>query len=65
MGRLEKMLVDLDMYGHTIGVTYQGSDSYKTRIGALITLITYVLMTINSVSLLIAFNDGSMQEERV
>ena len=53
------------MYGHAIGVTYRGQDAYKTRLGALVTLITYVLMTINSVSLFIAYEDGSRQEEKV
>ena len=63
--RLGSMFVDLDMYGHAIGVTYRGRDAYKTRLGALVTIATYVLMTINAVSLLIAFNDGSKQEENV
>ena len=59
------MFVDLDMYGHAIGVTYRGRDAYKTRLGALVTLATYILMTINSASLFLAFNDGSKQEEKV
>ena len=46
-------------------MTYRGRDAYKTRLGALVTIAMYVLMTINAVSLLIAFNDGSKQEENV
>ena len=59
------MFVNLDMYGHTIGVTYRGGDKYKTRCGALVTIATYVLIIINTLSLLVAFNDGSNQEELV
>ena len=59
------MFVDLDMYGQAIGVTYRGRDAYKTRFGAFVTLATYILMTINAVSLFIAFGDGSKQEEKV
>ena len=55
----------MDMYGHVIGVTYRGRDAYKTRLGALVTLVTYILMTINAVSLFIAYQDGSKQEEKV
>ena len=65
LNRLEQMFVNLDMYGHAIGVTYRGGGKYKTRCGALVTLITYVLMSINTLSLLIAFNDGSKQESSV
>ena len=65
LNRLEQMFVNLDMYGHAIGVTYRGGGTYKTRCGALVTLITYVLMSVNTLSLLIAFNDGSKQETTV
>ena len=53
--RLEKFIVGQDMYGHVIGVHYRGSGSYQTKLGAFVTLATYVLMTINMVTLLIAF----------
>ena len=64
MNRLTELFLDLDMYGHAIGVHYRGRGAYKTRLGALLTLATYVLMTVNMVSLFIAFNDGSKQEEK-
>ena len=47
------------MYGHVIGVHYRGSGSYQTKLGAFVTLATYVLMIINMVTLFIAFKDGS------
>ena len=53
------------MYGHVIGVHYKGSGSYQTKLGALVTLVTYVLMTVNMVTLFIEFNDvSSSQDEK-
>ena len=49
--RLEEIVVGQDMYGHVIGVHYKGSGSYQTKLGALVTLATYVLMTINMATL--------------
>ena len=62
--RLEQIVVGQDMYGHLIGVHYRGSGSYQTRLGALFTLATYVLMVVNMVSLSAQFLDGSKQEEK-
>ena len=62
--RIGEFLLGLDMYGHAIGVHYRGRDAFKTKLGTVVTLATYVLMTVNMVSLLTAFKDGSMQEEK-
>ena len=62
--KFEQLIVDQDIYGHAIGVHYRGSDAYKTRLGALFTLVTYILMAINTVSLIIVYRDGSRQEEK-
>ena len=62
--RLEEIMVGQDMYGHVIGVHYRGSGSYQTKLGAFVTLATYVLMVVNMVTLLIAFKDGSKQDEK-
>ena len=59
MGRFEDILVNQDIYGHAIGVNYRGSGAYQTRLGALFTFVTYVLIIVNTVSILIAFNDVS------
>ena len=66
MGRSKvgEFLTGLDMYGHPIGVHYKGSDTYQTQIGSLLTIVTYVVMIINLVTLLTAFNDGSEQQEK-
>lgn len=57
--RLEEIIVGQDMYGHVIGVHYKGSGSYQTKLGAFVTLATYVLMTVNLITLLLTFRDGS------
>ena len=41
---LAQKLVDQDIYGHQVGVHYKGSDTYKTKLGALFTVATYVLI---------------------
>ena len=63
--RISEFFTSFDIYGHPIGVHYKGSDTFQTRMGALCTLITYVLMTVNFISLVKAFQDGSKQEEKV
>ena len=63
--KLEEIIVGQDVYGHVIGVHYKGSGSYQTKLGALVTLVTYVLMTVNMVTLFIEFNDvSSSQDEK-
>ena len=52
-------IVDQDIFGHAIKVNYQSKDAYKTRLGALCTIATYILMAINFVTLMTAFIDGS------
>ena len=61
--RLESYIVSFDRYGTAIGVHYKGKSSYQTRLGALCSIATYVLMTINLVNLVTAFLDGSKQTE--
>ena len=52
------------MFGHTVGVHYRGDSAYKTRLGALVTFVTYLFMLLNLSKLIAAFFDGSNQEER-
>ena len=59
MGRFEEIFVSQDIYGYAIGVNYRGRGAYQTRLGGLCTLVTYVLIIVNAVSIMIAFNDGS------
>ena len=62
MGKASKlfsMIVDQDIFGQPIGVHYRGSDAFKTFLGALCTVASYVLILIYLVSLIEAFKDGS------
>ena len=58
-GRFEQFIVGQDIYGHNIKVHYRGSESFKTRLGALCTLFAYVLIMINIVTSVLIYNDGS------
>ena len=57
--RLEEIVVGQDMYGHVIGVHYKGSRAFKTRLGALCSIATHVLVLINLMNFITAFLDGS------
>ena len=57
--RFVDFLVSWDIYGHQIGVNYHGKSTYQTRLGAFCSFTTAVLIMINLVTLLVAFNDGS------
>ena len=49
--RLEEMFKNWDVFGHPITINYKGSGTYKTKLGALITLVTYTVLIFNTVSL--------------
>ena len=55
----------LDIYGHPIGMNYQGSGSYSTRLGGVLSLMTFILICINTTELVISFADHSNQKEKV
>jgi len=61
--RLTNWLVDKDIYGHPVSINYQGSGTFKTKLGALVTLCTFTLILFNLVNTIAAFNDGSRQSE--
>ena len=44
--KFERMIINQDIFGHAIGVHYRGDGSFKTRLGALCTIATYVLIAI-------------------
>ena len=54
-----KLLKSQDIYGRAIGVHYDGEDTHKTRLGGLVTIVTYVLSLINTYNLLVQFVDRS------
>ena len=63
-GKIEDFLVGQDAYGQAVSINYRGSDSFKTRLGALCTLITTVMMLFNFGTLMTAYREGSKQEEK-
>ena len=65
MKRFCKKFVDLDIYGHPVGVHFKGSNKFKTKLGTFMTLVTYALILFNLGSLIIAFFDSSKQKENV
>ena len=48
----------LDRFGHPIDLLYKGKPSYKTKLGALVSLCTYLLILINLMGLLSDFVTG-------
>ena len=63
--KFEKFFVGLDIFGKPIGVSYKGSNTYQTRIGAFCTLISYVIMGMNLSMLIFDFYDHSNQSENI
>ena len=45
-------------------MNYHGSDEYKTNLGSLCTIASYVVILLNLLLLVIAFEDKSKQEEK-
>ena len=58
-------MVGKDIYGHPVGINYRGSDSFQTKMGALCTLATLIMVIANTTTLVRAFFDGSKQDEKV
>ena len=51
------------MFGQPVMVNYQGSDNFRTKPGALMSMATYSLMLFNLVNLVQSFFDGDKQSE--
>ena len=59
-----EFFVGLDTFGRPLSVNYKGSDTYKTKLGALCTVISYVLMSVNLFNLITTFVSNSNQVEK-
>ena len=59
-----QFLTSLDIFGHPITVNFRGEGTFKTRLGAFMTLCVFALMIFNLVNLSAAFIDGSKLEEK-
>ena len=62
--KFTKYLVSQDMYGHKIGVHYQGSDSFQTKLGSFCSFSTYMLMLANLIILYLAFDEGTKYDQK-
>ena len=61
MSSLAKFLVKRDIFGQPIAVLYKGSDNYRTKLGAIYTILSAVLILINAAVLIQGFFNGSRQ----
>ena len=60
---LSQLLLQTDRFGYEVEMHYQGSSSFKTYFGAVISCIFYVLICVNSLNLLDDyFNSGNQTE---
>ena len=64
MGKLVKIITELDLFGHSVGIMFKGDPTYKTLLGAVTTIGLYVIMIANFVLLITAYHDGSRQEQK-
>ena len=55
-------LVEQDMFGQSISVFYKARDVFKTKMGALASICTYMLMLFNLTTLLQAYAQGTKQQ---
>ena len=65
--RAGKFLRGQDIYGHAIGVHYNGETEFKTRFGGVVTVATYVLVLIyafNLVTVDFVNREGQVEEQR-
>ena len=63
----DKFLRSQDIYGHKIGVHYDGESEFKTRLGGLATIATYVLVIIYTFNLVVVDfvgREGQVDEQR-
>ena len=58
-GSLVMLRSVLDIYGWPIQVNYRGQHIYQTWMGALCSIITAILIVLNSASLITALLNGS------
>lgn len=54
-----KFILRFDAFGHPIAVHYDGEDRYKTRFGAVVSLVVLALIIFNLANLASVFMDGS------
>ena len=60
---VDGILKSLDIYGHPISLNYDGQSIYKTRLGTLVSVMTFALIIFNSVNLIEEFLSKQGQKE--
>ena len=56
-----RFLINRDVFGQPITVLYKGSETYKTKVGALCSVLVTVLVVINTVILAQGYISQSRQ----
>ena len=49
--KIGELFEDSDIFGLPVNLNYRGRDTFKTKLGAMCSLLTYVLISINLVNL--------------
>ena len=62
---LGNFLRNQDIYGSPFKVHYKGNGAYTTVLGGVLTLITFILICINTLEIAIQFFNGTAQKESV
>lgn len=58
--RIERFFKKLDRFGYEVEMHFEGSSSFKTIFGALVSLIVYILILINALNITADFfNNGN------
>ena len=64
MGKsLKQVVKKFDRFGHTMGLNYEGSSSYKTLFGSCSSIFVYILILINASNILMDFMNNDNQKE--
>ena len=58
-----KSLLSLDKFGYQMEMHYQGASVYKTLFGSLVSVLTYILILINALSISSDFISNDNQTE--
>ena len=48
---LKKTMLKLDRFGHSVSVNYKGEKDFKTLVGSIVTLMIYIVIFINSITI--------------
>ena len=49
----------IDLFGHSIGVNYRGEGTYRTKLGGLVSVLTFLLICANTIKLFVGYIDNS------